>query len=791
MDTSNFITRTELIYTLIKEKIQGIKLLVMQSETVADIVGDLSKRDPRFQFIKNSLNEFLLGEFGLIYEAHRLTDKSFSDPLEAEKLCDDPAQREHRGPLDEKKFWEDLIVIFDHIVIAAIYELLNVFDIDITLSQAQELDHSSRGLLKLLVDLNVRSKDLAPRPSRSVLHEDSLRRTLKNDDCIYQKRLKTPNIRVLCIEPGPKDSPLECRLKERDLYKDKIGEALSYVWGEPKFDQEIKIDGSPFKVTTNLRSILCSLRHEDAIREIWIDAICINQSDLQEKSHQVRLMRDIYLKASKTRIWLGDWPPQAMIPEKYIMEIPKSVFAPVPQGFGGNLVDQYDIAGMLEEYQKFREANPWVPQLLALKIMIIRCVNIIMAHPWWERVWTIQEAALPPEEPIIHFRNYSFPYSTLISALDTVNELDIMPESHEVPITMGLIFTYQILHWTTGRKNSPFIRMIRPEKRLEQHLYLQDRRLQSMLTSVATYHATDPRDKVFALQSLLIRSLGRLINVDYSEPTWAVFGRVTAWFFNQRLTDGITRYKFRVESHGGLGDHVSGPSWVFDFSYSTFTREGPSLTMQAFLRQDENLPPEYELPYGQDICFATPTTLFCTGIWTSAIRYIKLVPDFAEAGFLALLQSVMSFVEGVFEEWSKLIESDNSLDGRQMCPRSLPEIRDVIRLLTLNSIVWRDIIESNVLRYSEHQMYQALHECTGTYLFITEDSIVGLATAPIQNGDILSIVHQYPYYVILRETEQQDVTKHRIVARAAITESKEKMKARIENSPQTSAFQII
>jgi hypothetical protein len=48
---------------------------------------------------------------------------------------------------------------------------------------------------------------------------------------------------------------------------------------------------------------------------MWIDAICIDQSDLQEKNQQVHMMGRIYQEASCTDIWLGD-PKDAIRPAK-------------------------------------------------------------------------------------------------------------------------------------------------------------------------------------------------------------------------------------------------------------------------------------------------------------------------------------------------------------------------------------------------------------------------------------------------------------------------------------------
>lgn len=85
-------------------------------------------------------------------------------------------------------------------------------------------------------------------------------------------------------------------------------EAISYTWGDTTKTQLVTLGGLPFAVTSNVYNILegrCSI---NGPRLIWIDSICINQDDLQEKSRQVRLMREIYRGAQQVTVCLGDSP---------------------------------------------------------------------------------------------------------------------------------------------------------------------------------------------------------------------------------------------------------------------------------------------------------------------------------------------------------------------------------------------------------------------------------------------------------------------------------------------------
>ncbi|KAL2068059.1 hypothetical protein VTL71DRAFT_16157 [Oculimacula yallundae] len=155
-------------------------------------------------------------------------------------------------------------------------------------------------------------------------------RVLPDSNLATSKSLYEPldknsrTIRLLRILPdsNPTDGRLQCKLVTRSLNLDFTYRALSYTWGEPDtFNFKIWINDFIVPVRQNL---LCALRvlkekcyseHSDPLYEfesfsakrplIWIDALCINQSDLVERGHQVDMMGDIYRDAFEVFSWLG------------------------------------------------------------------------------------------------------------------------------------------------------------------------------------------------------------------------------------------------------------------------------------------------------------------------------------------------------------------------------------------------------------------------------------------------------------------------------------------------------
>src|SRR5271168_4559876 len=81
--------------------------------------------------------------------------------------------------------------------------------------------------------------------------------------------------------------------------------ALSYAWGSEQNTETILCCGKPFNVTPHLKEGLRCICTASGSRRLWVDAICINQSDHSEKEAQVLKMHHIYKKSKCVYVWLG------------------------------------------------------------------------------------------------------------------------------------------------------------------------------------------------------------------------------------------------------------------------------------------------------------------------------------------------------------------------------------------------------------------------------------------------------------------------------------------------------
>jgi hypothetical protein len=147
----------------------------------------------------------------------------------------------------------------------------------------------------------------------------------------------------LVIEPGSNSSIvighfLTRRLTNSNLqgnneHRQQTYEALSYAWGEGTKNGFIRLMmGNPdtnrnrallyqVTVTETLEKCLKRLRYPDRKRYLWVDSICINQLDHDEKSSQVGVMGSIYRQAEQVCVWLGITGGESRLAFSLIQEI--------------------------------------------------------------------------------------------------------------------------------------------------------------------------------------------------------------------------------------------------------------------------------------------------------------------------------------------------------------------------------------------------------------------------------------------------------------------------------------
>ena len=118
----------------------------------------------------------------------------------------------------------------------------------------------------------------------------------------------TKEIRLLIVQPGQKEDLIQCNIIHTDIGAPKFSpyETISYCWGDATKTSVIILEKHPITVPASTAEALRCVRIVDAPRTVWLDAVCINQNNNDERAQQVAMMGDIYRKGSKNLVCLGD-----------------------------------------------------------------------------------------------------------------------------------------------------------------------------------------------------------------------------------------------------------------------------------------------------------------------------------------------------------------------------------------------------------------------------------------------------------------------------------------------------
>lgn len=272
--------------------------------------------------------------------------------------------------------------------------------------------------------------------------------------------------------------------------------------------------------------------------KVWIDALCINQADIVEKSAQVRAMGDIYRLASSTVVYLGPSSPWTAKAIRFMSKL-ESCFVSLGAGKSCEASMAFCFQHLFDMTASSRNSEEW----LALR-EFLRCT-------WFARTWVVQEAVLSQD---LHFvwGQHSLPWPSLEKFIN-----------HERQFRIGTL-----IHGNDSRARKA-ISALKNIDKLKQNRAGFSRGWKCNI-SFALYccdesAASDPRDKVYGLLGLLHdpgSGLSAQIIPDYSMKPCAIYAEVTRNYTAEKDT-------FDMIYAAGIGRIrvVEGlPSWVPDLS---------------------------------------------------------------------------------------------------------------------------------------------------------------------------------------------------------------------------------
>lgn len=311
-----------------------------------------------------------------------------------------------------------------------------------------------------------------------------------NPNTVYNSLMGSDEVRLLHLDAYDNVSqPLHgclmpTRLSQRPEYV-----ALSYTWADQNGDRTLcdRIflgnAWTPFAITSNCAAALRRLRSSGSTRVIWIDAICIDQANNGERSHQVSMMRDIYSRAESVAIYLGGDKGQHIdTPAGRLMQRLSDERFRAGKAVSNNWGGDFDYHGITD----------------------------LFGQPYWSRIWVIQEVLLARKGEII-LGDASIPLHEFIENF-----------MKQIPPSVAYLLPLWIYSLDGSRSGD-----------VDAFSYLLDK--------TSTCKASDERDMVFALFGLVQGAGIEGLVADYSKTMAEIYTGLAAYFLIRHGQSGLLK----------------------------------------------------------------------------------------------------------------------------------------------------------------------------------------------------------------------------------------------------------
>ncbi|KIW31916.1 uncharacterized protein PV07_03503 [Cladophialophora immunda] len=276
-------------------------------------------------------------------------------------------------------------------------------------------------------------------------------------------------IRLLELCPGQGTANIHAKLKNYTIGSTPAYTAISYRWRSKDPLRAVHLDGMRLFVRNNIVDLLKCLRDPQKSRMLWIDAICIDQSDVQERNGQVENMGLIYERAETVVSWLDLQDGHVLRKTSELLSAPN-----------------------LWKYTDFRKGREDCHELW-------EALEQVMTHDYWTRTWIIQEI-ITAQRVILQSRSSAI----LLSVLEDFAYWVMILKNSSKAIHAD---------WE-GIAAANCILLC--EHRMAASTQSSSRQpLAHLLMRYANFDCTDPRDKVFSLLNMSIE-LDISIMVNYA-----------------------------------------------------------------------------------------------------------------------------------------------------------------------------------------------------------------------------------------------------------------------------------
>ncbi|KAI0965378.1 heterokaryon incompatibility protein-domain-containing protein [Xylaria arbuscula] len=543
--------------------------------------------------------------------------------------------------------------------------------------------------------------------------------------------ITSDQIRVAEIHPGESDDPVAITIHHERFVAEESSEAhlvayeaLSYVWGSTENMEPILADNLELSTTRNLNSALKHLRYQDESRFMWIDALCIDQGNEIEKGPCVAMMGDIYRRASRVVVWLGE----AENDSTEAIDLLKWMGERVDVNFFRQLM---------------RPSSDFEPDCTVLSDRTQPLpfdedehfsLHALFCRPWFDRLWVRQEIGLANQaSAVVSCGNRTIPWLTFKRAWACY---------YLKPSLRG---------WG---HNVEFAK----RKTIIRRFLFQDNNgaMPNLRFNYGHVQCADQRDRIFGLLNLetQLRDIG--VVPDYTKRTHLeVYDDVTRRYLSHyKGLDILSECELRnTESAKSTGS--STPSWIPDWSTGNpyvQALDGIHRYASGCLTGPKSQIEQQRLPI-----IAIPIDTI-KNIHHHDLQVTNLRP---EAQFV--IQNLATFIQlnkdypsggSVLEAYASTLVTGIFSDSYVTPPQGLFSKEDAIRVI--NKLVQSGTQASSLQVVGREQACVDLMKgfLIGRALFTTETGYIGIASKSVAPGDEVCVILGCNALMVLRPTTE-------------------------------------
>lgn len=513
------------------------------------------------------------------------------------------------------------------------------------------------------------------------------------------------------------NSTLRCHIRHTSLEDAMQFEALSYVWGETTDKATAHIDGRPHPITQNLHVALMHLRRDDEDRSLWIDALCIDQANDRERSHQVALMHKVYSLASSVIVFLGtSWEGCDVAMDMLKMAADRSV-----------------------HWDTSHHPHIAVQGLSVDSALLHDYLNMFLSSPWWTRTWTVQEYCVAKR---VYFQ---YGHHTLDGDLVQKSVANFY---HHLATCCQGFQAFQEMNQGSAERN--LSHALRRQQLLGAYRQYDSPRYLTTISDFRFRQCLHPSDKIYGILGLLSPYIRSLIRPDYSHSSREVYTDAAMASITTTQSLDIMSFVYGERTKDlGLPSFV--PDWTAyvnpDWHEALRTRERQTKCYNASANSTA------------DLHSISPSDVVISGVVVD--RILASAGLFDQASMIPALRVLVEAAEHIPEVY----EDRDQAFWHTMCGNIIPEyhVGSKFRHLTGSDTPefrrWQGLINLSKPEGQDRgmQCYQSSFEMVSALrrFVITEKGYMGWVSECSQSGDTIVLLSggRVPY--VLRAEEEQ------------------------------------